>query len=105
MRAAKLLRIPPVFPIDNPSLVSHVPVMVQVLDVNDNPPEVATDSEVIVCESSQPGQVRSYFCHFVAPPSFPIQECQERNIIHGGWQMEGSFVSSGSISRASSWRE
>ncbi|XP_048868425.1 cadherin-18 [Brienomyrus brachyistius] len=43
--------------VDNPSLVSHVPIMVQVLDVNDNPPEVATDSEVIVCESSRPGQV------------------------------------------------
>uniref|UniRef100_A0A671XWV9 Cadherin 18 n=1 Tax=Sparus aurata TaxID=8175 RepID=A0A671XWV9_SPAAU len=42
---------------DNPSLLSHVPVTVQVLDVNDNPPEIATDEEVIVCESSRPGQV------------------------------------------------
>lgn len=37
--------------------MSHVPVTVQVLDVNDNPPEVAADEEVIVCESSRPGQV------------------------------------------------
>ncbi|TKS87396.1 Cadherin-18 Cadherin-14 [Collichthys lucidus] len=43
--------------IDNPGLLSHVPVTVQVLDVNDNPPEIATDEEVIVCESSRPGQV------------------------------------------------
>ncbi|CAG03479.1 unnamed protein product [Tetraodon nigroviridis] len=43
--------------VDNPSLLSHVPVTVQVLDVNDNPPEVAADEEVIVCESSRPGQV------------------------------------------------
>uniref|UniRef100_H3D3Q7 Cadherin 18 n=1 Tax=Tetraodon nigroviridis TaxID=99883 RepID=H3D3Q7_TETNG len=43
--------------LDNPSLLSHVPVTVQVLDVNDNPPEVAADEEVIVCESSRPGQV------------------------------------------------
>ncbi|XP_035284182.1 cadherin-18-like [Anguilla anguilla] len=43
--------------VDNPSLLSHVPVTVQVLDVNDNPPEVAIDDEVIVCESSRPGQV------------------------------------------------
>ncbi|CAB1447929.1 unnamed protein product [Pleuronectes platessa] len=43
--------------VDNPSLLSHVPVNVQVLDVNDNPPEIATDEEVIVCESSRPGQV------------------------------------------------
>ncbi|KAI1902266.1 hypothetical protein AGOR_G00042930 [Albula goreensis] len=43
--------------VDNPSLLSHVPVTVQVLDVNDNPPEIAGDNEVIVCESSKPGQV------------------------------------------------
>ncbi|XP_070784421.1 cadherin-18 isoform X2 [Enoplosus armatus] len=43
--------------VDNPSLLSHVPVTVQVLDVNDNPPEIATDEEVIVCESSRQGQV------------------------------------------------
>ncbi|TDG97486.1 hypothetical protein EPR50_G00226830 [Perca flavescens] len=43
--------------VDNPSLLSHIPVTIQVLDVNDNPPEIATDEEVIVCESSRPGQV------------------------------------------------
>ncbi|XP_045895078.1 cadherin-18 isoform X2 [Micropterus dolomieu] len=43
--------------VDNPSLLSHVHVTVQVLDVNDNAPEIATDEEVIVCESSRPGQV------------------------------------------------
>ncbi|KAF3703807.1 Cadherin-18 Cadherin-14 Precursor [Channa argus] len=42
--------------VDNPSLLSHVPVTVQILDVNDNPPEIATEEEVIVCESSRPGQ-------------------------------------------------
>ncbi|KAJ3611751.1 hypothetical protein NHX12_021765, partial [Muraenolepis orangiensis] len=43
--------------VDNPSLLSEVAVTAQVLDVNDNAPEVATDQEVIVCESSRPGQV------------------------------------------------
>ncbi|KAK6292890.1 hypothetical protein J4Q44_G00363910 [Coregonus suidteri] len=43
--------------VDNPSLLSHVSVTVQVLDVNDNPPEIKTDKEVVVCESSRPGQV------------------------------------------------
>ncbi|XP_064189816.1 cadherin-18-like isoform X1 [Anguilla rostrata] len=43
--------------VDNPSLLSHVPVTVQVLDVNDNPPKLATESEVIVCESTRVGQV------------------------------------------------
>ncbi|XP_013995895.1 cadherin-18 [Salmo salar] len=43
--------------VDNPSLVSHVPVTIQVLDVNDNAPYIARDDEIIVCESSRPGQV------------------------------------------------
>ncbi|KAM8882057.1 cadherin-18-like [Synchiropus picturatus] len=43
--------------VDNPTLVSHIPVTIQVLDMNDNPPEVAADGEVIVCESTRPGQV------------------------------------------------
>ncbi|XP_038127119.1 cadherin-18 [Cyprinodon tularosa] len=42
--------------VDNPSLLRHVSVTVQVLDMNDNPPEIATNKEVIVCESSKPGQ-------------------------------------------------
>lgn len=60
-----------VSPADNPSLLSHVPVTVQVLDVNDNPPEVAADGEVIVCESSRPGQVSvSWTPHPLASQAF-----------------------------------
>ncbi|XP_041964529.1 cadherin-18a [Alosa sapidissima] len=43
--------------IDNPSLVSYVPVTVQVLDVNDNAPYIETENDIIVCESSRVGQV------------------------------------------------
>ncbi|XP_065486255.1 cadherin-18 isoform X4 [Caloenas nicobarica] len=43
--------------IDNPALVSHVPVGVRILDVNDNPPELSREYDVIVCEDSKPGQV------------------------------------------------
>ncbi|XP_041331847.1 cadherin-18 isoform X3 [Pyrgilauda ruficollis] len=43
--------------IDNPGLVSHVPVGVRILDVNDNPPELARDYDVVVCENTKPGQV------------------------------------------------
>ncbi|NXL74032.1 CAD18 protein, partial [Leptocoma aspasia] len=43
--------------IDNPGLVSHVPVVVRILDVNDNPPELARDYDVVVCENTKPGQV------------------------------------------------
>uniref|UniRef100_A0A3B5M7Z7 Cadherin 18 n=1 Tax=Xiphophorus couchianus TaxID=32473 RepID=A0A3B5M7Z7_9TELE len=43
--------------VDNPSLLRHVPVTVQVLDMNDNPPEIATNEEVIVCESSKLDQL------------------------------------------------
>jgi len=42
---------------DNPNLVSYVPVTIQVLDVNDNAPYIATDSALVVCEGSKPGQV------------------------------------------------
>uniref|UniRef100_A0A8C5J4D9 Cadherin 18 n=1 Tax=Junco hyemalis TaxID=40217 RepID=A0A8C5J4D9_JUNHY len=42
---------------NNPELVSHVPVGVRILDVNDNPPELARDYDVVVCENSKPGQV------------------------------------------------
>ncbi|XP_041752095.2 cadherin-18 [Coregonus clupeaformis] len=43
--------------VDNPSLISHVPVTIQVLDVNDNAPYIARDDEIIVCETSRAGQV------------------------------------------------
>ncbi|XP_043109088.1 cadherin-18 [Puntigrus tetrazona] len=42
---------------DNPSLQSHVPVTVQVLDVNDNPPLINAEDEIIICESTRAGQV------------------------------------------------
>ncbi|XP_051523069.1 cadherin-18-like [Myxocyprinus asiaticus] len=42
---------------DNPSLQSHVPVTVQVLDVNDNPPKINSNEELIICESTRPGQI------------------------------------------------
>uniref|UniRef100_A0A493T9Q3 Cadherin 18 n=1 Tax=Anas platyrhynchos platyrhynchos TaxID=8840 RepID=A0A493T9Q3_ANAPP len=43
--------------IDNPGLVSHVPVGVRILDVNDNPPELAREYDIVVCENAKPGQV------------------------------------------------
>ncbi|XP_032076370.1 cadherin-18 isoform X3 [Thamnophis elegans] len=43
--------------IDSPGLLSHVPVEIKILDVNDNPPELARDYDVIVCENAKPNQV------------------------------------------------
>ncbi|XP_071063693.1 cadherin-18 isoform X2 [Dasypus novemcinctus] len=43
--------------IDNPGLLSHVTVGIRVLDVNDNPPELAREYDIVVCEHSKPGQV------------------------------------------------
>ncbi|XP_030669791.1 cadherin-18 isoform X3 [Nomascus leucogenys] len=43
--------------IDNPDLLSHVTVGIRVLDVNDNPPELAREYDIVVCENSKPGQV------------------------------------------------
>lgn len=42
---------------DSPGLLSHVPVEIKILDVNDNPPELARDYDVIVCENAKPSQV------------------------------------------------
>ncbi|XP_053496678.1 cadherin-18 isoform X1 [Ictalurus furcatus] len=42
---------------DNPSLLSHVPITIQVLDVNDNPPEIITEDEILICESIRAGQI------------------------------------------------
>lgn len=64
---------------DNPGLVSHVPVGIRILDINDNPPELAREYDVVVCENVKPGQVtltviflavrkKNYFicaCHYV----------------------------------------
>ncbi|XP_074843919.1 cadherin-18 isoform X2 [Carettochelys insculpta] len=43
--------------IDNPGLLSHVPVDIRILDVNDNPPELAREYDIVVCENAKPGQV------------------------------------------------
>uniref|UniRef100_A0A8C1PTR6 Cadherin-12 n=1 Tax=Cyprinus carpio TaxID=7962 RepID=A0A8C1PTR6_CYPCA len=62
---------------DNPSLQSHVPVTVQVLDVNDNPPMINTEDEIIICESTRAGQaspatVKLFLClTFSLTPLFP----------------------------------
>lgn len=42
---------------DNPELVTHVQVGVRILDINDNPPELAREYDVVVCENAKPGQV------------------------------------------------
>ena len=50
-------------------MVSHVPVTVQVLDMNDNPPEIKTDEDIIVCENTRQKKP----AHTVPdnPPPFP----------------------------------
>ncbi|XP_059199940.1 cadherin-18-like [Centropristis striata] len=44
--------------VDNPRMVSHVPVTIQVLDVNDNSPAISgANGDIFVCESTKNGQV------------------------------------------------
>ncbi|XP_042353451.1 cadherin-18-like [Plectropomus leopardus] len=44
--------------VDNPRMVSHVPVTIQVLDINDNIPAISgSSSALIVCEGTKNGQV------------------------------------------------
>ncbi|XP_056668344.1 LOW QUALITY PROTEIN: cadherin-22 [Monodelphis domestica] len=42
---------------DNHSQVSRASLQIRILDVNDNPPELATPYEAAVCEDAKPGQL------------------------------------------------
>ncbi|KAJ3602133.1 hypothetical protein NHX12_029892 [Muraenolepis orangiensis] len=42
---------------DNQAMASHSEVSIRILDVNDNPPELATPYEASICEDAKPGQV------------------------------------------------
>ncbi|TRY99218.1 hypothetical protein DNTS_002496 [Danionella cerebrum] len=45
--------------LDNPEQTSRVPVYIRVLDVNDNPPALASFYETFVCENAKAGQLYS----------------------------------------------
>ncbi|KAJ8259275.1 hypothetical protein COCON_G00182870 [Conger conger] len=42
---------------DNPLMASQSSVSIRILDVNDNPPELATPYEASICEDAKPGQL------------------------------------------------
>lgn len=52
------------FSADNHTMVSHSAVSIRILDVNDNPPELATPYEASICEDAKPGQVSYLLFHF-----------------------------------------
>nr|XP_056719285.1 cadherin-24 [Euleptes europaea] len=43
--------------LDSPTQVSHAQVAIQILDVNDNPPQLEHSYEPFVCDSAAPGQL------------------------------------------------
>lgn len=47
----------PVLITDNHAQLSRASLRIRILDVNDNPPELATPYEAAVCEDAKPGQV------------------------------------------------
>lgn len=47
----------PTLPADNHAQLSRASLRIRILDVNDNPPELATPYEAAVCEDAKPGQV------------------------------------------------
>lgn len=54
-------------------MVSHTLVSIRILDVNDNPPELATPYEASICEDAKPGQVCFYVIElFLYFPAFPL---------------------------------
>lgn len=57
---------PSALPVENHTMASHSPVSIRILDVNDNPPELATPYEASICEDAKPGQVSvSLFLSYV----------------------------------------
>lgn len=63
----------PALPADNHAQLSRASLRIRILDVNDNPPELATPYEAAVCEDAKPGQVPmgtgdQRCCHERAPP-------------------------------------
>ncbi|XP_063153527.1 cadherin-22 [Candoia aspera] len=42
---------------DNPTQVSRTVLRIRILDVNDNPPELATPYEAAICEDAKPGEL------------------------------------------------
>lgn len=59
---------------DNHAQLSRASLRIRILDVNDNPPELATPYEAAVCEDAKPGQVPrgtgdQGYCHARAPYS------------------------------------
>lgn len=49
------------FSTGNPLLTSKVNILINVLDVNEFPPEIAVPYETAVCENAKPGQVSVLF--------------------------------------------
>lgn len=65
----------PVSSVDNHTMVSHSAVSIRILDVNDNPPELATPYEASICEDAKPGQVSLFFQNwilFICTASFTV---------------------------------
>ncbi len=46
--------------LDNHTMETHSAVSIRILDVNDNPPELALPYEASICEDAKPGQVSTF---------------------------------------------
>lgn len=72
--APEALALLPTLPADNHAQLSRASLRIRILDVNDNPPELATPYEAAVCEDAKPGQV---------PTGTGDQRCcHERALLH-----------------------
>lgn len=53
-------------------MASFSAVSIRILDVNDNPPELATPFEASICEDAKPGQVCLLFVYFLILTSYTL---------------------------------
>lgn len=52
---------------DSPTQASHVQVAIQILDVNDNPPQLEQSYEPFVCDNTAPGHVSACWDQALVP--------------------------------------
>ncbi|KAH0617995.1 hypothetical protein JD844_016878, partial [Phrynosoma platyrhinos] len=64
----------------NPLLTSKVNVIINILDVNEFPPEIAVPYESYVCENARPGQVYQFFFNLRSILSYREKPAQNKEV-------------------------
>jgi hypothetical protein len=75
------------FSTGNPLLTSKVNILINVLDVNEFPPEISVPFETAVCENAKPGQVSYKYC------SLTMRKTHHTSVLGSKTRNEYKFIS------------